>query len=100
MTELKQPHPDDFMVVMIGLEFRAKENPANNYPHPLDSVTSYTVCLPAEDDTADWLEDIAEAIRNRTLYGFMAQEAATNPVACGEWIAKTTEEIIAEASDQ
>lgn len=78
--------PDDFMVVTIGLEFRAKQNPDVADPMPMDGPMSIDVCLPAEEKTAAFLEQIAEAIRDGRLYGFMAQQHAELPVGAGEWI--------------
>ena len=92
----RQPHPDDFMVVNIGLEFRAKENPANTDPHPLDGPADVMICLPADGETAELLEDIAKAIRERRLYGFMAQESAESPVGSGEWIERDWHETAPE----
>ena len=97
-VEAAAPHPDDFMVVTIDLEFRAKVNPDKPAPPPMDSI-SVTVCLPAEEDTADFLEDIAEAIRERRLYGFMVQEAAESPVGCGEWIGKALDDVLSAPKD-
>lgn len=91
-----QPHPDDFMTISIGLEFRAKVNPAAEDPPTLDAPLSSEICLPAEEETAVILEEIATAIRERRLYGYLAQCHAENPVACKEWIGKTDAEIIAE----
>ena len=92
-------HPDDFMVVTIELDFRAKVNPDKADPPPMAS-TSVTVCLPAEEDTADFLEDVAEAIRERRLYGFMVQEAAESPVGCGEWIGKALDDVLSAPKER
>jgi hypothetical protein len=57
----------------------------------LDGPTEVSYCLPGEEETAQWLEDIAKAIRERRLYGFMMQFSAESPVATGEWIEKATQ---------
>jgi hypothetical protein len=81
-----EPQPDDFMIVTIGLAFQAKENPGNSEPHPVDFTIDTVTYLPAEEDTADLLEQIAKAIRERRLFGFAAQWCAELPVATGEWV--------------
>jgi hypothetical protein len=62
----------------------------------LDGPTEVSYCLPGEEETAQWLEDIAKAIRERRLYGFMMQFSAESPVATGEWIEKPLSEVLAE----
>ena len=89
------PHPDDFMVVTLSLEFRAKPNPEVEDPLPFElSASKYT---PPNEEAADYLSKVVNAIRERRLFGFMMQEGAESAVAAGDWIEKTTEEIIAEA---
>ena len=92
------PHPDDFMVVSVSLEFRAKLNPEVEDPPPFDmTALEYT---PPTGEAADYLQRVVNAIRERRLYGFMVQEIAESAVGAGDWIEKTTEEILAEASAQ
>src|SRR5262249_33148923 len=90
-----EPHPDDFMLVTVSLEFRAKLNPEVSDPSPFDT-TEIEYTLPAAE-AADYLEKVLAAIRERRLYGFMLQDAAETRVGADEWIKKTTEEAIAEA---
>jgi hypothetical protein len=62
MPKGQKPHPDDFILIQIGLEFRAKENPANAEPWPLSGPTGFDEWLPANEKTAEWLDDeIAKA---------------------------------------
>ena len=89
------PHPDDFMVVTLSLEFRAKPNPEVEDPLPFELTASeYT---PPNEEAADYLENVVNAIRERRLFGFMMQESAESAVAAGDWIEKPIEEVIAEA---
>jgi hypothetical protein len=88
-------HPDDFMVVSVSLEFRAKVNPAMPNPCPLDAGGEHSWCLPAAD-AAEELEALLSAIHERRLYGFMVQRSAELPVGCGEWIEKTDTEYVEE----
>lgn len=91
----REAHPDDFMVVSIGFDFQAKPNPTVRDVPPVDALTA-EICLPAEEETAEFLEQIAKAIRERRLYGFVAQWCAEAPVGAGDWVGKTVQEIIAE----
>jgi hypothetical protein len=92
------PHPDDFMVVTLSLEFRAKANPEVEDPLPFElTEVEYT---PPKEVAADYLEDVANAIRGRRLFGFMMQRGAENAVGAGDWIEKTIEDAIAEARTQ
>ena len=84
------PHPDDFMTVTLGLYFQAKLNPKANEPPTLE-LTGF-VSTQEASNAADYLEDIARAIRERRLYGLMAQKAAESAVGAGEWIEKTAAE--------
>jgi hypothetical protein len=89
------PHPDDFMIVTVSLEFRAKPNPEVGDPPPFDMTElEYT---PPAGETADYLQKVANAIRERRLYGFMVQDFAESAVGAGDWIEKTTAEVLAEA---
>jgi hypothetical protein len=89
------PHPDDYMVVTLTIEFRAKLNPEVEDPPPFDMTElEYT---PPTDEAADYLEKVINAIRQRRLYGFMVQEIAESAVGAGDWIEKTTAEVLAEA---
>jgi hypothetical protein len=54
-------------------------------------------CTPPNEEAADYLENVVNAIRERRLFGFMMQESAESAVAAGDWIEKTIEEVIAEA---
>jgi hypothetical protein len=98
MTETPQkplPHPDDFMVVTVGLEFRAKLNPHVEDPPSFElTQLEYT---PGKEEVADYLESVVHAARERRLYAFMVQEFAESAVGAGDWIEKTIEEVLAEA---
>jgi hypothetical protein len=95
-TERPAPHPDDFMIVAVSLGFQAKLNPDVEDPLPLDAIGNEETFAAA--DAADYLEKVATAIRERRLYGFMLQEQAESAVGAGDWIEKTIEEVIAEAT--
>jgi hypothetical protein len=95
-TERPAPHPDDFMVVSVGLAFQAKQNPDVDDPPPFDATEIEETFRAA--DAADYLEKLVGAIRERRLYGFMLQEQAESAVGAGDWIEKTIEEVIAEAT--
>jgi hypothetical protein len=95
-TERPAPHPDDFMVVSVCLAFQAKLNPDVDDPLPLDATENEETFAAA--DAADYLEKVVSAIRERRLYGFMLQEQAESAVGAGDWIEKTIEEVIAEAT--
>jgi hypothetical protein len=94
-TERPTPHPDDFMIVAVSLAFQAKLNPEVENPPAFD-VIEIEECFRAAD-AADYLEKVINAIRDRRLYGFMLQEQAESAVGAGDWIAKTSEEVIADA---
>ena len=94
-TERPVPHPDDFMIVGISLAFQAKLNPDDDGP-PLHTTAIEETFTAA--DAADYLEKVVSAIRERRLYGFMVQEQAECAVGAGEWIEKSIEEVIAEAT--
>ncbi len=94
-TTKPEPHPDDFMLVTVSLEFRAKPNPEVSDPPPFDTTgIQYTM---AATEAADYLERLASAARERRLYGFMVQDFAESAVGAGDWIEKTIDEILAEA---
>jgi hypothetical protein len=96
--EKPTPHPDDFMTVTVSLEFRAKPNPEVEDPQTFElTEVEYT---PPKEVAADYLEEVANAIRGRRLFGFMMQRNAENAVGAGEWIEKTLEDAIAEARTQ
>ncbi len=97
-TGKPEPHPDDFILVTVNLEFRAKPNPEVNDPQPFDTTEIQYTMSAAE--AADYLERLASAARERRLYGFMQQDGAESAVRAGEWIEKTAEEAIAEARAQ
>jgi hypothetical protein len=98
-TEKPEPHPDDFMLVTVSLQFSAKLNPDVDDPPPFDTTEATSYCLPAVEAT-DYLEQVVKAIRERRLYGLMVQDRAESAVSAGEWIEKTTEEILADARSQ
>ena len=95
-TERPAPHPDDFMVVSVCLAFQAKRNPEVDDPPPFDTTAIEETFTAA--DAADYLEKVVSAIRERRLYGFMLQEQAECAVGAGDWIEKSIEEVIAEAT--
>jgi len=95
-TERPAPHPDDFMIVAVSLAFQAKLNPDVDDPPPFDATEIEETFRAA--DAADYLEKVVSAIRERRLYGFMLQEQAESAVGAGDWIEKTIEEVIAEAT--
>jgi hypothetical protein len=95
-TERPAPHPDDFMVVGISLTFQAKRNPEDDDPPPLHGIAIEETFAAA--DAADYLEKVIGAIRERRLYGFMLQEQAEAAVGARQWIKKTIEEVVAEAT--
>jgi len=80
------PHPDDFMLITIEVDFQAKVNPDSKEPMPVDGCGPMQYSLPADPNTADYLEGIAKAIRERRLYGWLQQECAEMPVSTEEWI--------------
>ena len=94
-----EPHPDDFILITVSLEFQAKLNPKVSDPFPFETTTGIENTLSAAG-AADYLEKVVSAIRERRLYGFMLQDAAESAVSAGEWIEKTTEEVIAETTAQ
>jgi hypothetical protein len=95
-TERSTQHPDDLMAVSICLTFQAKLNPDVEDPQPLDSIGIEETFSAA--NAADYLEKVVSAIRERRLYGFMVQEQAECAVGAGEWIKKSIEDVIAEAT--
>jgi hypothetical protein len=84
------------MIVAVSLAFQAKLNPEVDDPMPLDAI-GYDETF-ATADAADYLEKVVSAIRERRLYGFMLQEQAESAVGAGDWIEKTIEDVIAEAT--
>jgi hypothetical protein len=92
--ERPAPHPDDFMLVAICLAFQAKVNPDVDDPPPFDAAEIEEAFCAA--DAVDYLERVVAAIRERRLYGFLQQEAAESAVGAGQWIKKTTAELVAE----
>lgn len=79
-------HPDDFMVVTVSLEFRAKPNPevGDSRPFEITELRSTSSAGEAED----YLQKIVNAIKERRLYGFMAQDVAEGAIGAGDWIGK------------
>jgi hypothetical protein len=92
------PHPDDFVTVTICLTFQAKLNPDDDDPPPFHMTEIEETFRAA--DAADFLEKVVGATRERRLYGFMLQEQAECAVGAGQWIKKTIEEIVAEATTE
>jgi hypothetical protein len=95
-TERPAPYVDDLMIVTVALAFQAKLNPEVDDPPPF-----YTTAIEetfAAADAADYLEKVVSAVRERRLYGFMLQQEAESAVGAGQWIEKTIEEVIAEAT--
>jgi hypothetical protein len=97
--ERPKPHPDDFMIVAVSLEFRAKPNPNSSDPPPLDTTAAIEYAMSAAE-AAEYLEKLVSAIRDRRLYGFMTQHAAEAHVGAGEWIKETADVTIPEAMVQ
>ena len=95
-TERPAPHPDEFMIVTVSLAFQAKLNPEVDDPPPFDGIETEQTF--AATDAADYLEKVIGAIRDRRLYGFMLQEQAESAVGARQWIKKTIEEVVAEAT--
>jgi hypothetical protein len=91
-------HPDDFMVVSVSLQFQAKHNPDVADPQPLDFTELENTFLAA--DAAEYLEKVLAAIRDRRLYGFATQEIAEVPIASGDWIAMTTDDLFAARREE
>ena len=96
--KLERPtlHPDDLMAVSICLTFQAKLNPDDDDPPPFHTTEIEETFSAA--DAADYLEKVVSAIRERRLYGLMVQEQAECAVGAGDWIKKSIEEVIAEAT--
>lgn len=86
------PHPDDLMVVTVELTFQAKVGEVDD-PPPLPNNFSWAATLPANEDTACLFEEIAKAMREDRLYGYMQQACAANAVGAGEWVGKTIEDL-------
>jgi hypothetical protein len=97
-TERPTLHTDDLMAVSICLTFQAKLNPDADDPPPFHTTEIEETFRAA--DAADFLEKVVGAIRERRLYGFMLQEQAESAVGAGDWIEKTIEEVIAEATTE
>ena len=60
------------MCVTVSLQFRAKLNPDVDDPLPFDITEATSYCLPAAE-AADYLEQVAKAIRERRLYAVPVQ---------------------------
>jgi hypothetical protein len=90
-------HPDDLMTVSISLAFQAKRNPDIDGPPPLFAVEIEQTFEAAE--ATEYLERVISAIRERRLFGFTLQQQAESAVGVGDWIKKTTEEVIAEGGN-
>ena len=94
-TKPSVPHPDDLIVVGVYFAFRAKLNPEIDDPMPLYAPEIEQTFGAAE--AVDYLDEVTRAIRERRLCGFLYQENAETAVGARVWIARTTEEVIAEA---
>jgi hypothetical protein len=97
-TKPPTSHPDDLMVVSVCLAFQAKLNPDDDDPLPFDATEleqSFGV-----RDAGDCLERLIVAIRERRLYGFFQQELAQSAVSTRQWVAKTTQEVLAEGQTE
>jgi hypothetical protein len=90
----RTPHPDDFIIVDLTLKFRAKLNPEEEDAPPV--VSTNVGFWGQVGEAADYLERVLSAIRERRLYGFMAQDAAEGPVDAGQWIAMSNEELLTD----
>jgi hypothetical protein len=88
------PHPDDLILIGIYFSFQAKLNPNIEDPVPLYAPELEQTFEAA--DAADYLDKVADAIRERRLFGFLFQEQAESAVSTGEWIARPVEELIAD----
>jgi hypothetical protein len=93
--EVPSPHPDDLMAVTVVLSFQAKPNPEVHDAPPFE-ITEFESTFGAQE-AADHLEELVRAIREKRLYGHMVQDFAESAVGAGDWIAKTPEEILADA---
>lgn len=89
-------HPDDMMLVSLSLAFLAKINPDARDPKQFGTMgVKYT--MPAEE-APEYLDAVARAIRERRLYGFLAQKAAESAVDAGDWIERPIEETFGETA--
>lgn len=88
------PHPDDFMVVTISLEIRAKTNPDFDDPSDVGIIAHKRVL--AASRVEEFLAQVLSAVRERRLYGLMAQAAAESSVGSGEWIATEINDLMAD----
>jgi hypothetical protein len=93
-TKPPTSHPDDLMVVSVCLTFQAKLNPDNDDPAPFDA-TELEQAFDVQG-AGEYLERLIVAIRERRLYGFFQQELAQDAVNTRQWVAKTTQEVLAE----
>ena len=59
-----EPHPDDFILITVSLEFQAKLNPKVSDPFPFETTTGIENTLSAAG-AADYLEKVVSAIRER-----------------------------------
>src|SRR5437763_15192526 len=91
------PHPDDLIVVGIYFAFQAKLNPDIDDPAPLYAPEIEQTFEASE--AAGYLDKVTDAIRERRLFGFLFQEQAESALGAGEWIARSFEEVLAEARD-
>ena len=80
------PHPDDFMDVTVSLKFRAKPNPEIRDSPPFEITELRSTSSAAEAE--GYLQRVVNAIKERRLYGFMAQDVAEGAIGVGDWIEK------------
>ncbi len=88
-TKKPVPHPDDFMDVTISLKFRAKPNPGVGNSPPIEIAELRSTSSAA--DAEGYLKRVVNAIKERRLYGFMAQDVAESAFGAGDWIEKDDE---------
>lgn len=88
------PHeksPDDFMVVTISLEFRAKRKKGGR---PVDVPVEWTWTTSAGDgDLGSVLEKIADAAYDGRLFGLLQELCAENAILADEWQELTLDDL-------
>ena len=87
------PHPDNFMVLDIGLKFRGKLGP-NIEDAPALEISHRRVL--AASRAEQFLERVLSAVRERRLYGLAAQAIAESSVGAGEWVAVEITDLMAD----
>lgn len=82
---------EKFMVVTIGLEFRAKSREGGR---PVDVPTEWAWCSPANDDgLQELLERLSEAASEERLFALLQELSAESAVGSGEWAEMTLDDI-------